>query len=126
MVKEQDTFTNREDAERRLCDAFVTLGILAGVNIENGEGPPDLDKDLISACYQSYFGDPHFLGGPTKLIRASSMAHVERIFNSAFDVAGRLLQYIEQKKAPKDIQTAEQSMKVIYSIREWLTKITAP
>jgi len=116
-------FENRYKAEQAVCDAFADLGNITGINVSKGDGPPDLDKDLIDACRQCYFGDPHFFGGPGVIVRADSLLRVEQIFTPAFDVSGRLLRYIKNGEDPAKIKRAEKSVAVISSAHVWLKKI---
>lgn len=114
------TFKNRYKAEDAVCEAFVTLGTLAGIDVDSGKGPGDLDEDLIAACYQSNFGDPHFLGGPCIFNYADSLAKVERIFVPAFDVSNRLVEYIAKSGDDVKTYTAKQAAAVISSAYGWL------
>lgn len=116
-------FKNRYKAEDAVCQAFVILGTLAGIDVSKGDGPADLDKDLISACYESNYGDPHFLGGPGCIIRADSLMRVDRIFIPALDVSERLFQYIEKGGNAAKTKTAEESIEVISAAHVWLKKI---
>ena len=77
QVKKTTTFRNRDNAESQVCKAFVALGKLAGVDVDNGTGPADLDAALIAAAYQSNYDDPHFLGGPFCFNYAVTTADVD-------------------------------------------------
>jgi|GEM_PF-3847362 len=118
-----DKFKNRYKAEDAVCEAFVTLGTLAGVDVFSGDGPADLDKDLIAACRESNYGDPHFLGGPGCFNHAKSLMHVERIFVPATDVSDRLLRYIERRGDASKIAAAKESVLVITSAHAWMTRV---
>lgn len=117
------SFKNRYEAEAAVCEAFVSLGTLAGIDVVRGKGPVDLDKDLISACYGSFYGDPHFLGGPACFIHAKSLAHVERIFTPALNFSEMLFRYIEKRGDASKIKIAEESIAVISSTHAWLKRI---
>lgn len=122
MSSETIRFKNRYKAQDAVCEAFVILGTLAGVDAASGKGPADLDKALISACQESFYSDPHFLGGPACFHYAKTTANVERIFNSAFDVSERLYQYIERQGDLAKIKAAEESIAVIDSAHVWLNR----
>jgi len=113
-------FKNRYHVENNICLAFVKLGLLAGVNVGLGTGPDDLDKDLIEACYQSNFDDPHFIGGPACIIRIDSMGKINKIFTIAFNVADRLVNYISVNGSVNKIKSAERNRAVIVAAHRWL------
>jgi hypothetical protein len=125
MGKETIKFKNRYKAEDAVCEAFVTLGALAGIDVASGKGPADLDEKLQSACRESYYGDPHFIGGPGSFNHAASLEHVERIFNPTFDVSERLFRYIEKKGDATKTETAEEAIAVITAAHVWLKKAVA-
>lgn len=114
-------FKNKYAVEGAVCNAFVCLGLLAGVNVGRGTGPEDLDEDLTQACYEANFGDPHFLGGPTCIIRIDSHQKIEKVFSAAFTVADRLIQYISKTGDRKKVQMAQQHRAVIDAAHCWLT-----
>jgi hypothetical protein len=118
-------FKNKLKAQEAVCESFVALGALAGINASNGCGPVDVDEDLISACHEAYFSDPHFLGGPACFHYAQTLEKVERIFESVFNISERLCQYIEHEGNPKKTKAAERSMAVIASAYAWMKKVTA-
>lgn len=125
MSKEIIKFKNRHKAEDAVCEAFVTLGTLAGIDVSRGNGPADLDEELISACHESYYGDPHFIGGPGSFNYAESLEHVERIFNPAFNVSERLFRYVEKIGDATKTKTAEETIAVITAAHVWLKKVVA-
>jgi hypothetical protein len=51
-------FRNRDDAGGKVCKALAALGELAGVDVENGKGPDDIDAALIQAAYQCNYEPP--------------------------------------------------------------------
>lgn len=125
MNQPQASFKNRSKAEDAVCQAFVKLGGLAGVDVNDGTGPTDLDADLIDACYQSNFNDPHFLGGPCCFTYATSQYHVDRIFGVASDVSTRLVTYIARHGNAQKNGAAVEAVAVITQAKAWLTKVVA-
>lgn len=125
MRKNKTVFRSRNNAEDAVCRAFAELGILAGVNVGIGTGPADLDDDLIDACHQSYFNDPHFLGGPCSFGYAKSLDQVDELFAPAFEVSGRLLKYIMARGDPVKTKAAESALTVITNANIWMQKIAA-
>ncbi|MET3109262.1 hypothetical protein AAKU58_004113 [Oxalobacteraceae bacterium GrIS 1.18] len=113
-------FKNKYHVEHAVCLAFTKLGMLAGVNVGYGTGPDDLDQDLIMACYESNFGDPHFLGGPTCIIRIESMEKIDKVFTKAFGVADRLAHYISAHGSVNKVKLAKQNHAVIVAAHRWL------
>jgi hypothetical protein len=116
-------FKNRYEAEIAVCAAFARLGHLAGVDVGSGTGPSDLDEDLINACYQSNFGDPHFFGGPCCIVRCDSAEKIERIFSIAFDIAERLVCYISARGSANKVKCARRSYAVIAGVHAWLIRV---
>ena len=125
MTQRQTSFKNRSKAEDAVCQAFVKLGRLAGVDVNDGTGPTELDADLIEACYQSNFNDAHFLGGPCCFIYATSLCHVDRIFGVASDVSTRLVTYIAKLGDAEKNGAALEAVAVITQAKAWLTKAVA-
>lgn len=122
---EEIKFENRFKAQEAVCESFVALGALAGIDAVNGCGPVDINTALISACQEAYFSDPHFLGGPACFHYAQTLEKVEGIFESAFEISEQLCRYIENKGSAKKIKSAERSMAVIASSYAWMKKVTA-
>jgi hypothetical protein len=81
--------------------------------------------ELITACQESFYSDPHFLGGPAVFNYAKTAAHVERIFNSAFDVSERLCRYIENQGDATKTTAAEEPIAVISAAHVWLMRVMA-
>ena len=123
MSETKTNFKDRFKAEDAVCQAFVKLGVLADVDVESGAGPADLDADLIEACYQANFSDPHFLGGPCCFNHATSLSHVDKIFTPAFDVSNRLIRFIAERNDPVKMKAAEDAAEVIRLAKQWLVKV---
>lgn len=124
-MKNEAVFKNRDKAEDAVCQAFVQLGLLAGIDVANGTGPADLDAESIQACYQSNFSDPHFLGGPCCFNYAKTLSQVDQIFVSAFDVSDRLLSYIAAGNDPAKTKAAKVAIAVIEAAKGWMQKVVA-
>jgi len=88
------SFRNRDNAESQVCQAFTTLGVLAGVDVDQGSGPGDLDADLIQAAYESNFSDPHFLGGPFCFNYAKTRDQVDALAEKARAVTDGFAAYM--------------------------------
>jgi len=115
-------FKNRDAAEAAVCEAYVKLGELAGIDPAAGIGPTDLAKDLASALQQSYYGDPHFLGGPCCFNYAKTQADVEKIEARGQIVITGLLQYIDLQNVPDKNVQAEAQVKKLETAFAWLKK----
>ncbi|NHZ99098.1 hypothetical protein [Massilia sp. CCM 8734] len=89
-------FLSRDDAESRLCNAIAALGRLAGIEVDQGEGPEDIDSVLIDAAYQCNFADPHFLGGPCAFNYVETADDVDKLAMKAAPVIRGLLGYIRK------------------------------
>jgi hypothetical protein len=123
MTQKETSFKNIDQAADAVCQAFARLGDLAGVDVNSGEGPADLDADLIRACYQSNFSDPHFLGGPCCFQHAGNMSQVDRIATAAFDVSSRLVKYIGHNNDAVKTKAAQDAAAIISQAITWLTKV---
>jgi hypothetical protein len=113
-------FRNRDAAESQVCQAFAALGKLAGVDVDHGKGPDDLDAKLIQAAYQSNFDDPHFLGGPACFNYATTAADVDVITAKADAVTQGFAKYIHAKGNDADIRQAEMHIALINAAIAWL------
>lgn len=116
------TFRNRDDAESQVCKAIAALGRLAGIDVDQGEGPEDIDAVLIEAAYQSNFDDPHFLGGPCCFNYAETTKDADILKAKAEPVTRGLVGYISKRADVKTIQQAEAHAAMVDSAFAWLRK----
>lgn len=116
------TFHNRDDAESQVCKAVAALGRLAGIDVDQGEGPEDIDAVLIEAAYQSNFDDPHFLGGPCCFNFVDSVADVDTLEMKADPVTHGLVGYIRKRAGQKTLQQAEAHAALVNAAFVWLRK----
>lgn len=115
-------FRNRDAAESQVCQAFAALGKLAGVDVEQGKGPDDLDARLIQAAYQCNFEDPHFLGGPACFHYATTAAEVDALAAKAGEVTDGFATYIHNKGNDAGSRQAEMHIALIDAAIAWLRK----
>lgn len=113
-------FRNRDAAESQVCQAFAALGKLAGVDVDHGNGPDDLEAKLIQAAYQSNFDDPHFLGGPACFHYATTEADVDVLTAKAGAVTQSFAKYINSKGNDADSRQAEMHIALIDAAIGWL------
>lgn len=116
------SFRNRDNAESQVCQAFTALGVLAGVDVDQGNGPDDLDADLIQAAYESNFSDPHFLGGPFCFNYAKTKDQVDALAEKARAVTDGFAAYIRAHGTQESIQEADGHIAVIEAAIAWLRK----
>ena len=122
QAKKTTTFRNRDNAESQVCKAFVALGKLAGVDVDNGTGPADLDAALIAAVYQSNYDDPHFLGGPFCFHYAVTKADVDELAGKAATVTQGFANYFRDRGRQETLAEAETHIAVIEAAIAWLRK----
>ncbi len=115
-------FRNRDQAESQVCQAVAALGRLAGIDVDQGDGPEDIDAVLIEAAYQSNFDDPHFLGGPCCFNYAETTEDVDILKAKAEPVTRGLVGYISKRADAKTIQQAEAHAAMVDSAFVWLRK----
>lgn len=115
-------FRNRHNAEDQVCHAFTALGQLAGVDVDQGNGPADLDAELVQAAYESNFGDPHFLGGPCCFHYADTKDKVDSLSASAATVTQGYSAYFSARGCQETIQKANAHIAVIEAAIAWLRK----
>jgi len=115
-------FRNRDAVKSQVCQAFASLGTLAGVDVDHGKGRDDLDAKLIEAAYQSNFDDPHFLGGPACFHYATTVADVDVLTAKADAVTQGFAKYIHTKGNEADIRQAEIYIALINAAIAWLRK----
>lgn len=115
-------FRNRDQAESQVCQAVAALGRLAGIDVDQGDGPEDIDAVLIEAAYQSNFDDPHFLGGPCCFNYAETTEDVDILKAKADPVTRGLVGYISKRTDAKTIQQAEEHAAMVDSAFAWLRK----
>lgn len=115
-------FRNRHNAGDKVCRAFTALGELAGVDVDEGEGPADLDPELVQAAYESNFGDPHFLGGPACFHYADTKEKVNALAVRAAAVTQGYSAYFSARGCQETIQKANAHIAVIEAAIAWLRK----
>lgn len=115
-------FRNRDQAESQVCQAIAALGRLAGIDVDKGDGPDDIDAELIEAAYQSNFDDPHFLGGPCCFNYAGTTADVDILKAKADAVTRGLVDYISKRVDKKTLQQAEEHAATVDSAFAWLSR----
>lgn len=118
------TFRNRDDAESQVCKAIAALGRLAGIDVDQGEGPEDMDAVLIEVAYQSNFDDPHFLGGPCCFNYAESPDDVGQLATKAGSVTRRLVGYIRKRAGEDTLRQAEAHIALVDAAFAWLRRAT--
>ncbi len=115
-------FRNRDNAESQVCQAFAALGTLAGVDVDQGKGPDDMDQKLVEAAYQSNFDDPHFLGGPACFHYATTTEKVDTLAAKANAVTEGFAAYIRERGSAETLQEAEGHIALIHAAIAWLRK----
>jgi hypothetical protein len=115
-------FRNRDNTESQVCQAFAALGTLAGVDVDQGKGPDDMDPKLVEAAYQSNFDDPHFLGGPFCFHYATTAEKVDTLAAKANAVTEAFAVYIHARGSADTIQKAEGHIALIHAAIAWLRK----
>lgn len=115
-------FRNRDDAMNQVCKAFVALGKLAGIDVDKDKIPDSIDADLVQAARESYFDDPHFLGGPACFHYAETTDDVDDIAGKANTVTQGFSQYIHKNCNQKNLQQAEAHIALIDAAIAWLRK----
>lgn len=121
-AKKQIRFRNRDEAESQVCQAIASLGRLAGIDVDGGEGPEDIDAALIEAAYQSNFDDPHFLGGPCCFNYADSVHDVDVLVMKADPVIRGLVGYIRKRGSEQTAHQAETHAATVDTAFAWLRK----
>lgn len=116
------TFRNRDDAESQVCKAIAALGRLAGIDVDQGEGPEDIDAVLIEAAYQSNFDDPHFLGGPCCFNYVETADNVDILEMKADPVIRGLVGYIRKRAGEETLQQGEAYAAQVEAAFAWLRK----
>lgn len=118
------TFRNRDNAESEVCKAIAALGRLAGMDVDQGEGPEDIDAMLIEAAYQCNFDDPHFLGGPCCFNYAETTDDVDIIEMKANPVTRGLVGYIRKRADEVKLRQAEAHAALVGAAFAWLRTTT--
>ena len=113
-------FHDRADAEAQACAAIASLGRLAGIDVDLGNGPDDIDGQLLQAAYECNFDDPQFLGGPGCFERAVTAGDVANLGKRAGLVAGGLVRYIGQRGAGTAPPQAQACLALINAAFAWL------
>jgi hypothetical protein len=115
-------FRNREGAEAQVCRAIASLGKLAGIDVDEGNGPADIDAALIGAAYESNFDDPHFLGGPCCFNYARTVHDVDNLMRKAEPVVSGLSRYISEHMDQETVQKAATEIAIVDAAFAWLRK----
>ena len=115
-------FKNRDAALNSVLDAIVSLATVSGIRASKGEGPPGVDKALIRASHQAYFGDPSFLGGAFSFERATTTGDVTRIFSGAFDVSRRLAAQVAMFGTEEQAAGADVQLRQVKAAFEWMMR----
>ncbi len=110
------------DAEQQMCTAIAALGRLAGIDVDLGRGPGDIDAMLIEAAYQSNFNDPEFLGGPCCFGFVDTVVDVDILKLQADTVTQGLADYIRRHGDPASIREAEAQLALVDTAFAWLRK----
>jgi hypothetical protein len=126
METETMHFENYQDAESRVCTAIASLGRLAGIDVDLGEGPDDIDANLIQAAYESNFADPVFLGGPGCFARIDQPGALAAVDARASRVTRRLAHYIARRGGEEAAQQAQAHMLAVDAALAWLRQHRAP
>ena len=111
---------DRNTAERQVCTAIATLGRLAGIDVDLGEGPDDIDATLIQAAYESHFADPAFLGGPGCFDQAGQPGALALLGTRAERVTRGLTHYIATRGGNDAVQQAQAQVALIEAAFAWL------
>lgn len=94
-------------AEARICRAIAALGRQAGIDVDRGEGPEDIDAALIQAAYECHFDDPQFLGGPGCCRVAYESGNVAVLAARTGNVTRGLLRYLRRRASPDTLREAQ-------------------
>lgn len=113
-------FKDRDEAEVEVCMAIASLGRLAGIDVDLGDGPEDIDGELIQAAYESNFVDPLFLGGPGSFSHVEAPADVMTLATRAGRVTAGLGRYIRRRKSIDAIREAQACIALVDSAFAWL------
>lgn len=99
--------------ERQVCRAIASLGELAGIHVNLGEGPEDIDGGLIQAAYECHFDDPQFLGGAGCLGAASTAAELDTLRAQAQRVTGALVRYLRRRASSDALRYAQTQVDLV-------------
>lgn len=101
---------------------MAALGRLAGIDVDQGNGPEDIDAVLIEAAYESNFDDPHFLSGPCCLNYVENVDDVDRLIEKAAPVTRGLLGYISKRADEETVAAAGAQLALVDAAFTWLRK----
>jgi len=99
--------------EYQVCRAIATLGRLAGIDVERGDGPEDIDGNLIQAAYECHFDDPQFLGGPGCFDNLGAPADVALLAGKARLITRGMLRYIERRALAATVREARAQVALV-------------
>lgn len=108
-----------KQAEVQICCAIAALGRLAAIDVDLGDGPEDIDANLIQAAYESNFNDPEFLGGSGCFQRASTPAEVDALAARTGVVTRGLHRYIATRGGAGALDRARTQLTVIQDAIAW-------
>lgn len=94
-------------AEARVCRAIAALGHQAGIDVDRGDGPEDIDAALIQAAYECNFDDPQFLGGPGCCKAAYESGTIAVLADRTGSVTRGLLRYLRRRASPDTLREAQ-------------------
>lgn len=98
--------------------------MLAGVDVAYGRGPADMDASLIEAAHESYFDDPHFLGGPCCFAYAETDEDADELLRLVDPILSGLSNYIRTRSVSETVQQAEGHVAMVQGAFAWLRKRT--
>lgn len=111
---------DRNAAEIEVCTAIATLGRLAGIDVDLGEGPDDIDANLIQAAYESNFSDPAFLGGPGCFDQLDEPGVLATLDARTGQVTRGLARYIARRGGAEAMQQVQSQLARIDAAFAWL------
>jgi hypothetical protein len=111
---------NRNEAETQVCAVIASLGRLAGIDVDLGEGPDDIDATLIQAAYESNFADPAFLGGPGCFEHADQPGVLVTLDTRAGRIARGLARYIATRGGSEAMRQAQAQLAMMDDTFAWL------
>ena len=108
------------DAEEQMCKGIAALGRLAGIDVDIGSGPDDIDALLVEAAYQCNFNDAEFLGGPCCFGFVDTVVDVDILRLQADVVTQGLVGYIRRQGDGDAILQAELQLALVDAAFAWL------
>lgn len=109
-------------AEARVCSAIAALGRQAGIDVDRGEGPEDIDAALIQAAYECNFDDPQCLGGPGCFSAALASGTVADLSDQAGVVTRGFLRYLRRRASDHTLREAQACVAIVDDALLWITR----